>query len=50
MVNTHIVQVGGPNGSLIFSPNNVKAKAGDLVQFQFHAKVKSKTQGLAKHG
>ena len=39
MVNTHIVQVGGPNGSLIFSPNNVKAKAGDLIQFQFHAKV-----------
>lgn len=40
MVNTHIVQVGGPNGSLAFYPNNVKAAPGDLVQFQFHAKVR----------
>jgi plastocyanin len=39
MVNTHIIQVGGPNGSLAFFPNNVKAAAGDLVQFQFHPKV-----------
>jgi plastocyanin len=39
MVATHIIQVGGPNGSLAFFPNNVKAAAGDLVQFQFHPKV-----------
>lgn len=39
MVNTHIVQVGGPNGSLAFFPNNVQAQVGDLVQFQFHPKV-----------
>ena len=38
MVNTHIVQVGGPNGSLSFYPNNVQARPGDLVQFQFHPK------------
>ncbi|KAJ4315984.1 hypothetical protein N0V94_005676 [Neodidymelliopsis sp. IMI 364377] len=35
---THIIQVGGPNGSLAFYPNNVKANAGDMVQFQFHPK------------
>jgi plastocyanin len=39
MVATHVVQVGGPNGSLTFSPDNVKANVGDLVQFQFHPKV-----------
>lgn len=38
-LNTHIIQVGGPNGSLAFYPNNVKANAGDLIQFQFHPKV-----------
>jgi plastocyanin len=36
-VATHVVQVGGPN--ITFSPNNIVAQAGDLVQFQFHAKV-----------
>lgn len=39
MVATHIVQVGGPNGSLTFLPNNVQAAPGDLVQFQFNPKV-----------
>jgi len=37
---THVVQVGGPNGSLTFSPSNVVAQPGDLVQFQFHPKVR----------
>lgn len=36
-VATHVVQVGGTN--LAFSPNNIVAQAGDLVQFQFHTKV-----------
>jgi plastocyanin len=40
MVATHVVQVGGPNGSLIFTPENVKANVGDLVQFQFYPKVR----------
>lgn len=40
MVMTHVVQVGGPNGSLTFSPSNVVAQPGDLVQFQFHPKVR----------
>ncbi|KAF2827881.1 Cupredoxin [Ophiobolus disseminans] len=44
MVTTHIVQVGGPNGSLAFYPNNIVAQAGDLVQFQFHPKNHSVVQ------
>lgn len=41
MVATHVIQVGGPNGSLTFSPENIQANVGDLVQFQFHPKVNS---------
>ena len=49
-VATHVVQVGGPNGSLTFSPENVKASVGDLVQFQFHPKVRtSNATPLAHH-
>ncbi|KAF1837389.1 hypothetical protein BDW02DRAFT_595544 [Decorospora gaudefroyi] len=44
MVNTHVVQVGGPNGSLAFYPSNVVAAPGDLVQFQFHPKNHSVVQ------
>ncbi|CAI9630372.1 hypothetical protein GT037_006217 [Alternaria burnsii] len=44
MVMTHVVQVGGPNGSLTFSPSNVVAQPGDLVQFQFHPKNHSVVQ------
>ena len=39
MLKMHVVQVGGPNGSLAFYPNNVAAQPGDMVQFQFHPKV-----------
>lgn len=39
MVTTHIVSVGGPNGSLAFYPDNISAQPGDMVQFQFYAKV-----------
>src|SRR3954469_4483032 len=38
-VATHVVQVGGPNGTLVFSPSNIVAMPGDLVQFQFNPKV-----------
>ncbi|KAL5385562.1 hypothetical protein DPSP01_004677 [Paraphaeosphaeria sporulosa] len=41
---THVIQVGGPNGSITFSPENVKAAPGDLVQFQFHPKNHSVVQ------
>jgi plastocyanin len=34
----HVVQVG-MGGKLEFSPNNVQAEIGDLVQFQFWPKV-----------
>lgn len=44
MVATHVIQVGGPNGSLTFSPDNIKANVGDLVQFQFHPKNHSVVQ------
>ncbi|KAF2683863.1 hypothetical protein K458DRAFT_368330 [Lentithecium fluviatile CBS 122367] len=44
MVATHVIQVGGPNGSLTFSPENIKANVGDLVQFQFHPKNHSVVQ------
>ena len=36
---THVVQVGGTNGSLVFLPADIQAAAGDLVQFQFYPKV-----------
>ncbi|PSN75035.1 hypothetical protein BS50DRAFT_480015 [Corynespora cassiicola Philippines] len=44
MVNTHVIDVGGPNGSLVFTPANVKAAPGDLIQFQFHPKNHSVVQ------
>lgn len=34
-VQVHVVQVGSNNGSLVYSPNNVVAAVGDMVQFQF---------------
>ncbi|KAF2797171.1 Cupredoxin [Melanomma pulvis-pyrius CBS 109.77] len=41
-VNTHVVQVGA--GGLTFSPSNVIAQPGDLVQFQFNPKNHSVVQ------
>ncbi|EPE33305.1 Cupredoxin [Glarea lozoyensis ATCC 20868] len=38
MVTVHVVRVGGTNGSLEFSPNDIKAAVGDMVQFQFTPK------------
>jgi plastocyanin len=38
MVTVHVVRVGGANGSLEFSPNDLKANVGDMVQFQFSPK------------
>lgn len=37
-VTVHVVQVG-PDGQLSFSPENVQANPGDMVQYQFHPKV-----------
>jgi plastocyanin len=34
-VTVHVVKVGNANGTLAYSPNNVKANVGDMVQFQF---------------
>ncbi|KAI8932626.1 hypothetical protein NX059_010124 [Plenodomus lindquistii] len=44
MVATHVIQVGGSNGTLTFLPNNVQAAPGDLVQFQFNPKNHSVVQ------
>ncbi|KAI1165502.1 Cupredoxin [Nemania serpens] len=33
----HVVSVSSPTNSLTFSPDNIKAAAGDLIQFQFLA-------------
>jgi plastocyanin len=37
-VTVHVVQVG-LNGSLTFSPDSIQANPGEIVQFQFMAKV-----------
>ncbi|KNG44003.1 extracellular serine-rich protein [Stemphylium lycopersici] len=44
MLKMHTVQVGGPNGSLAFYPDNVVAAPGDMIQFQFHPKNHSVVQ------
>jgi plastocyanin len=31
----HIVTVGSASGAIAYSPNNIKAAVGDMVQFQF---------------
>ncbi|KAI1869573.1 hypothetical protein JX265_006663 [Neoarthrinium moseri] len=33
----HVVSVATANNSLIFTPDNIKAPAGDMIQFQFRA-------------
>ncbi|KAF2657626.1 Cupredoxin [Lophiostoma macrostomum CBS 122681] len=43
-VATHVITVGGTNGTTIFSPDNIVANAGDLVQFQFNPKNHSVVQ------
>lgn len=37
-VKVHVVEVG-KNGSLTFSPDNLKVNPGEMVQFQFWPKV-----------
>jgi plastocyanin len=39
MVNVHVIQVSDNNGTLRFFPDDIKADAGSMVQFQFHPKV-----------
>lgn len=39
MVHVQVVKVSNKNGSLKFEPNNIKAEAGSMVQFQFYPKV-----------
>jgi plastocyanin len=37
-----VVKVGSANNDLVFSPNSVTAKVGEMVQFQFYSKVCSR--------
>lgn len=39
-----VVTVSSANGSLVYSPDNVKAAVGDMVQFQFVAGNHTVTQ------
>lgn len=39
-----VVKVGGTNNELVFSPNTVTAKVGEMVQFQFYSKVRMPTE------
>ena len=39
MVTMHIVKVSNKNGDLAFTPKDMKAKVGDMVQFQFYPMV-----------
>jgi hypothetical protein len=34
-----VVRVGSPDGKFVFSPNTIQGQPGDLVQFQFYARV-----------
>ncbi|KAI9782147.1 MAG: hypothetical protein M1816_001981 [Peltula sp. TS41687] len=40
----HVVKVGDVSGGLIFSPDNIKAAKGDMVQFQFYPRNHSVVQ------
>lgn len=40
----HVVKVGSMNGSITFTPNDLKAKVGEMVQFQFAPKNHSVVQ------
>jgi len=42
--NVHVVTVGGTNGTKEFSPNNVVAAVGDLIQFQYNGANHTVTQ------
>ncbi|KAJ5046752.1 uncharacterized protein L3040_003982 [Drepanopeziza brunnea f. sp. 'multigermtubi'] len=43
-IKVHVVRVGAMNGSLIYSPDNIKAAVGEMVQFQFAPNNHSVTQ------
>ncbi|MCJ1232716.1 hypothetical protein MMC14_000669 [Varicellaria rhodocarpa] len=43
-VGVQVVKVSNKNGSLVYSPNNIEAAVGSMVQFQFYPKNHSVTQ------
>lgn len=38
-IKVHVVKVSDVNAGLFFSPNNIQAAKGDMVQFQFFPRV-----------
>ena len=40
----HVVKVSNKNGDLSFTPNDIKANSGDMVQFHFYPKNHSVVQ------
>lgn len=40
----HVVKVSNKKGDLTFTPNNIKANSGDMVQFHFYPKKHSVVQ------
>ena len=49
-VNVHVVTVSDPTGKkLQFSPNNIQAKMGEMVQFQFTGGVSLPLLRLNRH-
>lgn len=38
-VMVHAVWVGNANGDLVFEPESIQAKVGEMVQFQFYPRV-----------
>jgi plastocyanin len=46
-VKVHVVKVGW-NGQLSFSPENIQANPGEMVQFQYYPKVFSDFSGVGE--
>ncbi|MCJ1309134.1 hypothetical protein MMC25_002789 [Agyrium rufum] len=44
MINVQVVKVSNKDGDLVFSPNNIMAPPGSMVQFQFYPKNHSIVQ------
>jgi hypothetical protein len=35
-----VVKVGSPDNQIVFAPNTIMAKPGEMVQFQFYSQVR----------
>jgi hypothetical protein len=39
-----VVKVGSPDNQIVFAPNTITAKPGEMVQFQFYAQVSTQLE------